>query len=142
MYPIDEDVLDDVSNGSVLAATTHAISYFAIQSGILQLPNCPFVMYGFSEGGQLTYGTTRSAPNKTICSITNKSEFMDYYNSSLLNIPMLYFNGATDTASRKNTIIDIFMGGKTKSGSLPTALALPNRLPGALWCGSEEPSSS
>ncbi len=114
-----------VSRGSG-QAVLDALTTLADRSGHPELAEAPWVSWGMSAGGQVSYEMAVWKPERTIAFILNKGGI--YYTAlapqAAQQVPGLLFVGETDLAFRNDIIRGIFS---------------VNRRAGALWALLEEP---
>lgn len=115
----------DVAKGSG-QAILNALTALAGRSGHPELAEAPWVSWGMSAGGEVSYEMAMWQPARTIAFILNKGGI--YYTALASQagrqVPGFFFTGETDLAFRKDIIEGIFS---------------VNRRAGALWAFVEEP---
>lgn len=89
---------------------TTGLSAVATASGHLELNHAPWVIEGYSMGGQISYGLNTIAPEKVIAFVANKG---DSYNANTASdasrkTPGILFGGETDEPSRRNAIKNLY----------------------------------
>lgn len=91
-----------------------ALQDAATRSGHPELVNAPFVAWGFSNGGQMTYGLSRLLPDRAIAFITNKGGFYETgIGSDPLAVPSIWMAGQLDNENnRRATIESLYEAGR------------------------------
>lgn len=91
-----------------------ALQDAATRSGHPELVNAPFVAWGFSNGGQMTYGLARLLPDRAIAFITNKGGFYETgIGSDPVGVPAIWMAGQLDeTNNRRATIEALYKAGR------------------------------
>lgn len=91
-----------------------ALQDAATRSGHPELVNAPFVAWGFSNGGQMTYGLSRLLPDRAIAFITNKGGYYETgIGSDPLAVPAIWIAGQLDNENnRRATIESLYKAGR------------------------------
>lgn len=91
-----------------------ALADAATRSGHPELVNAPFVGWGYSNGGQMTYGLARLLPDRAIAFITNKGGYYETgIGSDPLGVPAIWFAGQNDNENnRRATIETLYKAGR------------------------------
>jgi hypothetical protein len=115
----------DASHGSGQALLDVLVA-FGGRSQHPELASAPFLLWGWSAGGEFNYEFVAWKPERVVAFIVNKGGI--YYTAlapqSARNVPGILFIGGKDIESRTNTIVGLFA---------------VNRRAGALWALAEEP---
>lgn len=101
------------------------IQSVASKSSHPELVYAPWLPFGFSNGGQMSYGMNTKRPSKVIAFVVNKGEFYNSFSPPLkaLQTPGILISGELDTDARREAILTLFQN---------------NRPRGALWAWAEE----
>lgn len=118
----------DGVEGEDYAAFQSGLKTIAMESGHEELLRAPWLLWGFSNGGQMAYGLSRLHPERTIAFIVNKG---GYYISDEdggvepTAVPAIFFGGEADKGKnlRCKVIHERYRNGRAQ---------------GAPWCWIEE----
>jgi len=94
------------------------LSWYATASGHPEVVNLPFVLCGWSTGGQVAYGINSYIPNRVIAYEVNKggNYFTGTLSTAALQTPGIYVAGQTDTTTRITAITGLFKQNRPMGG--------------------------
>ena len=96
------------------------LAWYAVASGHPEVTNLPFVLAGWSGGGQIAYGINTKIPERVIAFIVNKGAYYvpEPPSAAALKTPSIFVGGELDVGVGRTGIMDRFEA---------------NRPRGALW---------
>ncbi|MDH4445307.1 MAG: autotransporter-associated beta strand repeat-containing protein [Akkermansiaceae bacterium] len=94
------------------------LAWYATASNRPEIANLPFVLAGWSGGGQIAYGINTKIPERVIAYIMNKGAFYvpDPLSSAALKTPSIAVGGQFDLGAGRTGIIDRFDSNRLRGG--------------------------